>query len=234
VGANLALRDLSERGGVRSETGGALRLDSRVRVDRFDVEMAGGLGFSYPRTSVLEDYLSIGPDAGVALGFSPRPRQRLKIGWELRARRYPKWAEERWDVANGLVVDWGQRGSVIAGCGYALTVNQSSVPGGAYLRHRFWARGAVELPWDVTLAFQGSLQWSNYPGGLLSPAERLLAENDERENALELRFSRPIGHDLEAVLKVAAYGSELSAGGGTARQDYYREVVQLSVGWRPE
>lgn len=234
VGATLALWDVSERGGVRSESGGSLRLETRVRLHRFDVETNAGLSANYPRTSLLEDFRSIGPDAGLALGFSPLPRHRLRVGWELRVRTFPKWEEDRWDVANGLVLDWSQRGAFIAGGGYALTVNQSSVPGGAYLRHRIWVRAATELPWEVTLAAQGSLQWSNYPGGLLSPAERLLAENDERENALELRFSRPLARDFEAVLKLAAYGSELSAGGGTARQDYLREVVQISIGWRPE
>ncbi len=234
VGATLALRDLTERGGVRSETGGSLRIDTRVRVHRFDVETNGGLSVSYPRTSLLGDFLALGPDAGIDVGFAPRPRQRLRIGWELRARRYPRWSEERWDVANGLVLDWSQRGTIIAGGGYGLTVNQSSVAGGAFVRHRIWARAAAELPWQVTLAAQGSLQWSNYPGGLASPAERLLAENDERENAIELRFSRPIGHDLEAVLKLAAYGSELSAGTGSDPLRYGREVVQLSIGWRPE
>lgn len=233
VGATLALRDLSERGGVRTESGGSLHVDSRVRVNRFDVETTGGLTLSYPRTSLLEDFTSIGPDAGVAVGFAPQPRQRLRVGWELKARRFPKWPEARWDVANGLVLDWSQRGTIIGGGGYAFTWNQSSIPGGAYLRHRLWLRAAAELPWEVTFAAQGSLQWSNYPGGLISPAERLLAENDERENAIELRFSRPVGRGFEAVLKLAAYRSELSAGRGSQRQDYQREVVQLSIGWRP-
>src|SRR5574341_41553 len=134
VGAALALRDISERGGVRSETGGNLRVDSRVKVGRLDVETNGGLSVIFPRTSLLEDFASIGPDAGVALGFAPRTRQRLRFGWELRARRFPKWPTERWDVANGLVLDWSQRGTIIAGGGYGLTVNQSSVPGGAYVR----------------------------------------------------------------------------------------------------
>jgi len=234
VGVALALRDLSEHGGVRSETGGAFRVDSRIRVSRFDVETSGGFSVSYPRTSLLEDFLSIGPDAGIALGFAPKHRQRLRVGWELRARRFPKWPEERWDVANGLVLDWSQRGTIIAGGGYGLSFNQSSVPGGAYIRHRLWVRAAAELPWEVTLAAQASLQWSNYPGGLISPAERLLAENDERENALELRFSKPIGKDFEAVLKLAAYGSELSAGAGADPLRYGREVAQVSIGWRPE
>ncbi len=234
VGAALVLRDLSERGGVRSESGGSLRVDTRVRLNRFDVETSGGMSVQYPRTSLLEDFLSVGPDAGIEVGFAPRPRQRLRVGWELRARRFPKWPTERWDVANGLVLDWSQRGTIIAGGGYGLTVNQSSVPGGAYLRHRVWVRAAAELPWDVTLAAQGSLQWSIYPGGLISSAERLLAENDERENALELRFSRPIGRDFELVFKLAAYGSELSAGAGSSRLPYSREVMQLSIGWRPE
>lgn len=234
VGATLALRDLSERGGVRSETGGSFRLDTRVRLARFDVEAGAGGSFLVPRTSLLEDFASLGPDAGIEVGFAPVPRQRLRIGWEIRARHFPKWVEERWDVANGLVLDWSRRGSLIAGGGYGLTINQSSVPGGAYFRHRFWVRAAAELPWEVTLAAQASLQWSNYPGGLIAPAERLLAENDERENAIELRFSRPLGRNFEGVLKLAGYHSELSTGGGTAKLPYTREVVQFSVGWRPE
>lgn len=235
VGASLTVRDLSERGGIRSETGGSLHLDTRFVISQFDVESGGGLTVSYPRTSLLEDFVSFGPDAGVAFGFSPWPNHRLRVGWELQTRRYPKWpVEDRMDMANGVVVDWSQRGALIAGGGYAFSVNQSSVAGGAYQRHRFWVRAGATLPWEITFAAQGSLQWSVYPGGLISPAVRLLAENDERENALELRFSRPITHYLEAVLKLALYGSELSAGPGSAKQDYLREVVQFSIGWRPE
>lgn len=234
VGATLALRDLSERGGVRSETGGSARLDTRVRLARFDVEAGAGGSFLFPRTSLLRDFASIGPDAGVEVGFAPVARQRLRIGWDIKARHFPRWVGERWDVANGLVLDWSRRGSLIAGGGYGLTMNQSSAAGGGYVRHRLWVRAAAELPLEVTLAALASLQWSNYPGGLIAPAERLLAENDERENAVELRFSRPIGHDFEGVLKVAAYHSELSSGSGKARLPYSREVIQFSIGWRPE
>ena len=234
VGATLALRDLSERGGVRSETGGSLRVDSRVTVGRFDVETAAGLSALYPRTTLLEPFLSLGPDAGLALGFSPLPRHRLRVGWDYRVRHFPKWEVERWDVANGLVVDWSQRGSIIVGGGYAFTVNQSSAPKGAFQRHRIWARAATELPWEVTLAAQGSLQWSNYPGGVPLAEQKRLAENDEAENTIELRFSKAIGADFEAVLKLGYYRSELSAGAGSDALPFGREVVQFSIGWRPE
>ncbi len=234
VGATLAFRDISQRGGVRSETGGSLRIDTRVRLARFDVESGAGLSALYPRTSRLEDFASIGPDAGIELGFTPAPRQRVRAGWELRIRNHPKWSEERWDWANALVVDWSRRGSPIVGGGVELTWNQSTVPGNAYFRNRLWARAAGELPWDVTLAVLGSLQWSNYPGGVAKDGERLLAENDESENALELRLSRPLWRDFEAVLKLAAYGGEFSRGDGGIRQGYKRQVVQLSIGWRPE
>lgn len=234
VGATLAFRDISQRGGVRSETGGSLRIDTRVRLARFDVQSGAGLSALYPRTSRLEPFASIGPDAGIELGFTPAARQRVRVGWELRVRNHPKWPEERWDWANGLVVDWSRRGSPIVGGGVELTWNQSTVPGAAYFRNRLWMRAAGELPWDVTLAVLGSLQWSNYPGGLAADGERLLAENDESENALELRVSRPLWRDLEAALKLAAYGGEFSRGDGGERSGYWREVVQLSIGWRPE
>jgi hypothetical protein len=233
LGGSLAVRDLSELGGVRSETGGQLRLDARLKASRFDVEVGGGVSALFPRTRRLEDFASVGPDAGISFGFSPADRHHLRVGYELRVRTFPSWPTSREDVANGLVIDWSRSGSVIGGLGYALTGNHSNVPGGTYLRHRVWARAAAELPWDVTVAAVGSLQWSNYPGGLIADTERLLAENDERENALELRFSRPVGRNLEAVLKLAAYGSELSAGTGE-RLPYRREVVQFSIGWRPE
>jgi hypothetical protein len=235
LGGSLALRDLSELGGVRSETGGQLHLDARLRFARFDVDAGGGLSALYPRTRRLENFASIGPDAGLGLGFSPVDGQHVRIGWELHVRNYPDWPlQERDDIANVGTLEWTRRGSLIAGAGYSLTGNHSSVPGGTYFRNRIWVRAATELPWEVTLAALGSLQWSNYPGGLISEAERLLAENDERENALELRFSRVIGADVEAVLKVAAYGGEFSHGGGNARLEYRREVIQLSIGWRPE
>jgi hypothetical protein len=234
VGATLAFRDISERGGVRSETAGSFRLDTRVRLSRFDVASGAGLSALYPRTSRLEPFASIGPDAGIELGFAPAARQRVRVGWELRVRNHPRWDTERWDWANGLVLDWSRRGSPIIGGGVELTWNQSTVPRGAYFRNRLWARAAGELPWDVTLAAQGSLQWSNYPGGLALDGEQLIAENDERENALELRFSRPLGRDFEAVMKLAAYHGEFSRGDGGERSGYWREVVQLSIGWRPE
>ena len=234
LGGTLALRDISELGGVRSETGGELRLEARFKLARFDVDAGVGLSALYPRTSRLRNFASIGPDAGIGLGFSPADKQHLRVGWELRRRDYPNWPVERADVANVGTVEWTRRGSVIAGAGYALTGNHSNVPGGTYFRNRLWVRAAAELPWEVTLAALGSLQWSNYPGGLISEAERLLAENDERENALELRFSRVIGADVEAVLKVAAYGGEFSRGNGSERLEYRREVIQLSIGWRPE
>lgn len=235
AGATLVLRDLSERGGIRSETGGSLRLRTRVRLHRFDLESSAGITASFPRTSRLEDFTSFGPDAGIEAGFSPLPRHRLRLGWELRVREYPRWPgeDDRRDVANGLLLDWSRRGSLIAGAGYGFSVNRSSVEGGAYLRHRFWLRGAAALPWEVTLAAQASLQFSNYPGGLAADGERLLAENDEQENAVEVRFSRPVARDFEAVLKLGAYGGELSSGTGD-RLPYRREVVQLSIGWRPE
>jgi hypothetical protein len=232
MGATLTLRDLSDRGDIRSETDVTLRLDTRVRLARFDAEAAGGFSALFPRTSVLEQWAAAGPDAGFDVGFEPTDRQRVRIGWELRARRFPKWPTERWDVANGLVLDWSRRGTVIAGAGYGLTANQSTVDGAGYFRHRFWFRAGAELPWEVTLAAQGSLQWSNYPAGQVGGgATHLLA--DETENALELRFSRPLGEDFEAVVKVAAYRAEFSSTGSPELQ-YRREVVQLSIGWRPE
>jgi hypothetical protein len=234
LGASLAVRDLSELGGVRSETGGQLRLDARLRAARFDLEGGGGVSALYPRTSRLEDFASVGPDATLGVGFSPTKGQRARLAWELRIRSFPLWPTPRDDIANGLVVDWSRRGSIIAGVGYGFTVNSSSIEGGSYRRHRVWLRAAAELPWEVTLAASASLQRSTYPDGLVADADRLLAENDEKENALELRFSKAVARDFEAVLKVAAYGGEFSTGDAGARLEYRREVIQLSIGWRPE
>jgi hypothetical protein len=235
LGAALAVRDISERGGLRSETGGRLRLDAKTRLGRFDVVGSGGLSALYPRTSTLDRFASVGPDAGVEIGFSPLDGQRARIAWELRLRSFPRWGQdERDDIANGLVLEWSWRGPLIAGAGYGFTRNRSSVQGGSYLRHRVWFQAATALPWDITLAALGSLQRSTYLGGIVTDAERLLAENDERENALELRFSRPLGHDLELVFKAAAYLGEFSAGVSGDLLYYRREVIQLSIGWRPE
>lgn len=234
LGGVLTARDLSELGGIRSETAGQARLEARFRVARFDVELGAGFSALYPRTSLLEDFASVGPDAGVGVGFAPIDGQHLRLGWELRGRSFPQWPTHRYDLANAGAVEWTRRGSTIAGAGYALTYNDSTATGGSYVRHRIWVRAAAALPWEVTLAALGSLQWSYYPRGLVTDAERLLGENDERENALEVRFSRPLPHDLEAVLKFAAYLGEFSEGAGGNRLDYRREVVQLSIGWRPE
>jgi hypothetical protein len=234
LGGVLTARDLSERGGIRSETAGQARLEARFRISRFDVELGAGLSALYPRTNLLEDFASVGPDAGVGVGFVPADGHHLRLGWELRGRDFPNWSSHRYDLANAGAVEWTRRGSMIGGAGYTLTYNDSTASGGSYVRHRIWVRAAAALPWEVTLAALGSLQWSYYPRGLVTDAERFLAENDEQENALEVRFSRPLAHDLEAVLKVAAYRGEFSSGDEGVRLKYRREVIQLSIGWRPE
>jgi hypothetical protein len=235
LGAGLFLRDLSERGGIRSETGGRARLDAKLRLARFDLVAGGGASALYPRTQRLEHFASVGPDAGVEVGFSPVAGQRVRLGWELHQRHYPRWTPgSRDDVANGLVLEWSRRGPVILGAGYAFTRNRSTVPGGFYLRHRVWLQAATALPWDSTLALLGSLQRSTYPDGILSDALRLVGENDERENAIEARIARPLGKDLEIVIKAGAYLGEFATGDKGKLIPYRREVVQLSIGWRPE
>jgi hypothetical protein len=234
LGGVLTARDLSELGGIRSETAGQARVEARFSIARFDVELGAGYSALFPRTRLLEDFASLGPDAGVGVGFSPVDGQHVRLGWELRGRDFPDWETHRYDLANAGTVEWTRRGSMIAGAGYALTYNDSTASGGSYVRHRIWLRAAAALPWEVTLAALGSLQWSYYPRGLVTDAERLLGENDESENALEVRFSRPLAHDLEAVLKLGLYRGEFSSGDAGVRLEYRREVVQLSIGWRPE
>ncbi len=232
LGALLALHDLSEQGGVRSETGGRAAATGRLEIRGTQLLFAAGFGASYPRATELRLFTSRGPEAGLTFSFGAGPGHAVELGYELRRRIFPRWDGGRADVGQTAYGDWIWRGPVVIGLGYAFTFNSSDVSGGDYHRHRVTLRAATLLPFGWSLALNGSLQRSVYPGGTFTDAPALLAQGDEKQNALELRLSRALGERLEIALKAGAYASELGSAG--VRLPYDRQVIQVALGWRLE
>jgi hypothetical protein len=235
--ASLALRDLSERGGVRTETGGSAQVGGAVIVDRVRVALIGGVAASVPRAPSLTRFASFGPDVGISALWEPGGRSSLFTELSGRYLAFPRWDEvnpgDREDHAFTSTAEWRWRGPVVLALGYSFTANRSSVRGGDYARSRLTARAATPLPSGLSLAIQASLQRSVYPDGVFTDTPLLLAFADEQQNAVEVRVARPFGDRLEIAVKAGYYASELSGGTG-AGVPYQRALVQVGVGWRAE
>jgi hypothetical protein len=236
--ASLALRDLSERGGVRTETGGSAQVGGALVVDRVRFALGGGFAASVPRAPSLSRFASVGPEVGISALWEPGGRSSLFMEVTGRTLAFPRWDQDnpgdREDRGIVSSAEWRWRGPVVLALGYAFTANHSSVRGGDYARSRLTARAATPLPSGLSLAVQASLQRSSYPDGVVfTDTPLLLAFADEQQNALELRVSRPFGERLEIAVKAGYYASELSGGTGVG-VPYQRALVQVGVGWRAE
>lgn len=229
----VAFRDLTEQGGLRSETGGRAALEASLRAGSSRLGFSAAFEALTPRDDALEPYGWYGPAGAISITRPAGENQTVRAGFDFARRVFPRWdgPEGRDDDVLTASVEWMRRRPVILGVAYAFTADFSSVRGGDYRRHRLTARAAVTLPGDTTLAVQGSVQGSIYPAGFSTDQPVLLAQADSSQNALELRVSRPLNRRLELALTAAAYGSELS-GGGAPRVEYEREVIQLGLSWR--
>ena len=230
--ASAQVRDLSEQGGVRSETGGLVDVGGAIGLGRVRLSLTGGFAASAPRALSLESFRSLGPVVTLAALWEPGARNSIRAAIDGRVLEFPRWTSERTDRALGTRVEWTWRGPVVLALGWTFEANHSTAQGGDFLRNRIVAQVAAPLPSGFSIALQGSLQRSYYPDGFYADQKALLALNDEQQNAIELRLSRPLGNQLEIAVKAAAYASEMS--GGAGRVPYERELVQIGIGWRGE
>jgi len=234
IGAALFLRDLSEQGGVRSESDGLAAATARLDVGTSRLRLSAGWSATWPRAMQVRPFAAQGPELVLAAALGLGRAQSLELAYAYRFYTYPRWTETatRADQTHTVSLDWMWRGPLVMGFGYFFAVNESSVPGGAYRRHHLQFRVAAPLPLGWAIALHGSLQRSIYPDGFYTDAQVLLAQGDEQQNAFELRLSRPLGDRAELVFKAGAYASELGSAG--SRLPYDRQVAQVALGWRLE
>jgi hypothetical protein len=230
-------KDLTERGHVRdydtAHAGGGL--DSLLFGLRF--QASGGYALVAPRSLLSRAFSARGPTAAVTGTFTTDDRSHaVSLGWDLWYRRFPRWFDPgepgvaRTDAAHTVTLGWQHKGDFVFGAGYAFTLNQSTVRGAIYQRHRIFFRGALEMPFDITGALQGQLQLSRYPEGIFV-GEQLLGDNDENQSSMEARLTRPMGEKWDLFLGLSVYGSELA---GQTGPDYtfLRGVLMVGLSWR--
>ncbi|HYG66977.1 MAG TPA: hypothetical protein VD838_04935 [Anaeromyxobacteraceae bacterium] len=227
---SFAARDLSEKGGWRSETGGRAGLELTLRAGRSRIGFGGGFESVAPRDAPLHPFEWYGPTAAVWITTPSGHSQAVRVGVDYGRRHYPAWPETRDDDVVTASAEWLRRRPVLLGLGYSFSADFSNVAGGSHYRHRLTARAAVTLPGEVTVAMVGNLQRSEYPDEFTTDEPVLLTQQDA-QNALELRVSRPLTNRIELALTAAAYDSELNAG-DVPRVPYAREVIGIALSWR--
>jgi hypothetical protein len=222
--------DLTEHGGVRSETGGRAGLDATLRAGRSRIGLGGGFEAIAPRDAPLQRFEWYGPTASLWVTTPAGESQHVRAGVDYARRHYANWLEPRDDDVVTATVEWLRRRPVLIGIAYAFSADFSDVDGGSHFRQRLSARAAVTLPGEFTVALLGNIQRSQYPDRFSTDQPVLLSQQDA-QNALELRVARPLGSRLELAITAAAYDSELN-GAGVPRLPYAREVIGIALSWR--
>jgi hypothetical protein len=229
--AALAFRDLTEHGGIRSESGGRAGLEATLRAGRSRLGASGAFEATAPRDALLRPFKWYGPAASFWVTTPAGESQLVRVGVDFARRHYARWPEPRDDDVVTGTVEWLRRRPVLLGVAYSFSADFSNVSGADHRRHRLSGRAAVTLPGEVTVAMLGNLQRSLYPDQFSTDQPVLLAQQDASQNALELRITRPLGKRLELALTAAAYDSELNAG-DVPRLPYAREVIGVALSWR--
>lgn len=133
----------------------------------------------------------------------------------------------RRDTVLGAGLTYRYRGPVIAELGYAFANDRANQAGLSLQRHRVSGSLAADLPWELSVAGTGALQWTRYPGGFAVSPDVLLATDDESTDSLTLSLTRRLPENLELELRAAYYAASFPANG----LRFHRFTAVLAVGW---
>ena len=134
----------------------------------------------------------------------------------------------REDGALTAGVSYNYRGPVALGLTYTFQEVSSNSFGETVLRHRVSGNAGVRLPWRVTLLAQGSLGLTAYPDGIYLSPEIILLEEDEGQNSLSLKLSRPVTDKVDAEVSWGLWSTRLPRNQLT----YTRQVFGVGFTWR--
>jgi hypothetical protein len=96
---------------------------------------------------------------------------------------------------------------------YLVTRNASSTRGESFTRHRLSAVVGMRLPAEVTCTAQGALQVASYDEGVSLGQVYFLGDDNESQNVLEVKLSRPLWGGFYIEGRAAFFGNELAVEG---------------------
>lgn len=184
-----------------------------------------------------------GPELGFVGRYRFDRRHSVSVFGELGSRGYGTGARtrpttsdpqpvsslgRREDGALTAGVSYTYRGPVALGLTYAYQEVSSNSFGETVLRHRVSGNAGVRLPWRLTLLAQGSLGLTAYPDGIFLSPEIILVEEDEGQNSLSLKLSRPLTQKVDAEVSWGLWSTRLPRSGLT----YTRQVFGVGFTWR--
>lgn len=141
----------------------------------------------------------------------------------------PAVLAQRADNVITVGVSYAYRGPFVLTVAYSYIDSTSSSWGETYQRHRGALTAGVKLPWQWTFLGNVAFQWALYPDGLFLSQDLNISEDDENQNAVSVKFVRPLGEHFAFDARYAFYFNRLM----TTDYTYLRQMamVGLSAKW---
>lgn len=186
-----------------------------------------------------------GPEVGFLAHYRLDRRHALSASGEYGSRRYMALAlapptdetggvpqPRAWRREDGALLasmGYTYKGPLALGLTYSFQELGSNSFGESMRRHRLSGTAGGRLPWRLMWMAQGTLGLHHYPDGVYFSTDITLLEDDEAQNSLSLKLSRPLNEHLDVELSYALYGTRLP------RNDlaYFRQVAGVGLTWRP-
>ncbi|MBJ6761166.1 hypothetical protein JGU66_10360 [Myxococcaceae bacterium JPH2] len=140
----------------------------------------------------------------------------------------PETYTRRHDGAIQVGAGYAYRGPVALGLTYTYQETDSNSFGETMLRHRVTANAGVRLPWRLSLFVQGSLGLSRYPDGIYLSPEIILVEEDEGQDSLSLKLTRPVSEHVDLEVSWGLWSTRLPHNG----LSYSRQLMGVGITWR--
>ncbi len=137
-------------------------------------------------------------------------------------------ANRRFDVPTRFSIQLSSARLVFLSGSYTLLRNFSNSFGESYTRHRLRALVGARLPAQVTLSAQAAVQLTAYDDGVSVGQRLFLADDDESQNSLQFKLSRPLFGGMSVEGRVAWYGNEL------AREGVRFSRMTMAIGLRAD
>ncbi|MBX7114971.1 MAG: hypothetical protein K1X64_11645 [Myxococcaceae bacterium] len=137
----------------------------------------------------------------------------------------PEVRAQRSDNVFTAGISYAYRGPFALTVAYSYVDSTSNSWGETYRRHRGTLTAGVKLPWRWTFLGNLALQWAQYPDHMFLSQDLNISEDDENQNAVSVKFVRPLGEHFAFDARYAFYFNRLV----TTDYTYLRQVAMLGV-----